>query len=680
MSRDPLGISRSMKGLALMRANPVSMSRVGVALSLTVVFFIAAVLYAPGLSGSFLFDDDRNILANARVQIESLSLGELKRAAFSMDSGPLARPLSMLSFAFDYYFHGLDPFYFKLTNLTIHLVTGLALFFTLRLLLELFRRRQGLLTESRRDWIALAITATWLLHPLNLTSVLYVVQRMNSLAGLFTFSSMVLYFYGRQRQFEHKSGWMFMAIAFGVTYPLGVLSKENALLLPVFLLLAEWLLLGFYAPGAHSRRGLIALFVITVGLPAVASFSFLALRFDWLLASYDPRTFDLWERLMTEARVVWFYLGLIALPKLSSLGLYHDDIAISRGLFDPPSTLWAILGLIILLAVSLRLRRRAPMVSFGILFFLAGHGMESTILPLEIAHEHRNYVPVIGILMTIFYYLLHTDLKPKFAALTRSAAFVFFIFMAGLTALRANAWGDPLHHVMLDAAYHPRSSRVNYETGRLYFTLIRKTKVLSEKEEFYKKAEHHFTRAYRNDDYHSGGLIVLLWLDGILGKPINQQRLATLQERLRHVPMSPHNAVSLRNLNQAQIEGDCPLPDGLLDSLFDSTLNNATLKGASRSILLTESLIRALKRRDMRRALELSKEAVDSYPPLPQLWLNRLTLLIDTGQIDEAQEVISKLNGLDLTRGEQESLFLHKTFLDQRRKNSVLPSDQQQNG
>ncbi|MGH8627615.1 MAG: hypothetical protein ACREYC_20875 [Gammaproteobacteria bacterium] len=248
-----------MKGLALVFANPVWRSRLGVGLTLTVVFFITAVLYARGFSGSFLFDDDINITANERVQIESLSSDALKQAAFSIKSGPLARPLSMLSFALNHYFHGLDPFYFKLTNLIVHLATGVALFFALRLLLELFRRRHRVLTASHRDWIALAVTAAWLLHPLNLTSVLYIVQRMTALAAMFSLLSLVLYLYGRLRQFEHKSAWIFIGIAFGVTYPLGVLSKENALLLPVFLLLAEWLLLGFHAPKTLTRRALMVL-------------------------------------------------------------------------------------------------------------------------------------------------------------------------------------------------------------------------------------------------------------------------------------------------------------------------------------------------------------------------------------------------------------------------------------
>ena len=127
---------------------------------------------------------------------------------------------------------------------------------------------------------------------------------------------------------------------------------------------------------------------------------------QWLWAGYDLRSFTLFERLLTEGRVLWFYLGLIVFPQLEHLGLYHDDIAISTGLFTPWTTLPALVGLAWLAFLSWWTRTRAPLVSFGIAWFLIGHAMESTVLPLEIAHEHRNYLPLLGILLAAAWVLL----------------------------------------------------------------------------------------------------------------------------------------------------------------------------------------------------------------------------------------------------------------------------------
>ena len=94
------------------------------AVALVATFFV----YQRGLSGPFLFDDGPNIVRNANLAIHDLSPASLTQAAWSGHSGPLLRPLSMMSFAANYYATGLDPYYFKLTNLVIHLFNGLGVF------------------------------------------------------------------------------------------------------------------------------------------------------------------------------------------------------------------------------------------------------------------------------------------------------------------------------------------------------------------------------------------------------------------------------------------------------------------------------------------------------------------------------------------------------------------------
>ena len=104
----------------------------------------------------------------------------------------------------------------------------------------------------------------------------------------------------------------------------------------------------------------------------------------WLWAGYELRSFTLLERLLTEARVLWFYLGLIVLPRFEAFGLYHDDISLSTGLLMPWTTLPALLGLAGLVGIAWHVRNRAPLLAFGIAWFLIGHSLESTVLPLEI--------------------------------------------------------------------------------------------------------------------------------------------------------------------------------------------------------------------------------------------------------------------------------------------------------
>ncbi|TLX79350.1 tetratricopeptide repeat protein, partial [Pseudomonas nicosulfuronedens] len=152
---------------------------------LSVVLF----LYAPGLHGDFEFDDSANIIDNNSLHITALDLKQLRAAAVSGDAGPTGRPLALISFALNIYFFGMQPFYFKLINVLIHLcnivlVAGLS---------SLILRRWYSLSARSGALAGLAVAALWGVHPINLTSILYVVQRMTSLSALFGFLAIYLY-------------------------------------------------------------------------------------------------------------------------------------------------------------------------------------------------------------------------------------------------------------------------------------------------------------------------------------------------------------------------------------------------------------------------------------------------------------------------------------------------------
>jgi hypothetical protein len=379
-----------------------------VALLLLLALTVTFLVYKPGMSGTFIFDDIPNIVNNADIAIQNIQPDTLRRAAFSSSSGPLLRPLSMLSFAANYLATEFDPYYFKMTNLVIHLINGVGIFLFSSLLLAIYRKR---FEPGLSAWhvlsVSLAVSAAWLLHPFNLTSVLYIVQRMTSLSALFCIWGLVFFVWGRTRLTEGKNGILPILISLFVFTPLAALSKETGALMPAFMLIIEITLFNFQTEKPSARRFLIGFFAVTVALPALAALAFLATHPTWLQAGYQGRNFTLPERVMTEARVLWFYLHQIVLPNVAEMGLFHDDIVNSQGLLTPVTTLLSIMGIALLLAVSWFARKKAPLITFGILFFLLGHVLESSVVPLEITHEHRNYLPMFGIVFVIFFYLLY---------------------------------------------------------------------------------------------------------------------------------------------------------------------------------------------------------------------------------------------------------------------------------
>lgn len=621
---------------------------------LLVALLAAVLVYRPGLNGPFVFDDGLNIASNQHLRLHNLSPENLTEAAFSIPNGLFRRPLSMLSFALNFHFDRdqIAPFpsafSFKVTNLAIHLLNGFAIFILTRLLVTLYReRRQPDLPTAYPEWLALAVSAAWLLHPLNLTGVLYVVQRMASLAALFTFIGLIFYLWGRARLYSGQRGGM-TAILVGllVFTPLALLSKENGILLPFFMLAAEVVLFRFETAQPVARRFLIVFFIICTLLPTVAIVGYLALHPDWLFGGYIRRDFTLPERLMTEARVVWFYLRLIVLPSTALMGVYHDDIAISRDLFNPVSTLPAILGIFTLLGCVWLLYRRQPLIALGILFFLIGHSLESTFFPLELVHEHRNYLPMFGILLAFFHLLLNplhavTTMLPRRAL----ASLLVALFAAG-TFSRASAWANPYNLWSAEVEHHPSSTRANTAMGDFYADAL--TFDPAEKATNYELARHYYEQATALKSENINGLVGLILLSELHGKPVEKAWLSELTRRLEHEVISANTNDRLMSLAICQTKESCPLNADEIDQLLHAPLRNPNVTGRDKALIYSSLTFYFLNiTHDHTAALEATRHAIELDPQdlNHRLWL--VTILIAMHRPDEAHEQIALLKQID---------------------------------
>lgn len=577
---------------------------------LSLAFFV----YLPGTTGYFLFDDTINIVENTRIKIQSLDFQTLKQAALSGDAGILGRPLSVLSFAVNYYFNGLSPYHFKLTNIVIHLLNGICIYALTLLILETCRQRDLTgFSPAYARWISLAVASAWLLHPLNLTGVLYIVQRMTSMATLFTLLGLIFYLHGRQQLASGKYGWGWIIASFALFTPLAALSKENGALLPAFMLLVEFIFFRLQAPSAGARRTLIALFSISVLLPVAALTLYSILNPAWLTGGYSLRDFTLTERLMTEARVIWFYMQTILAPNLSQLGMYHDDIPISRGLFEPASTLFACIGILLLAVLAFLLRKRHPIAGFGILFFLVGHSIESSAIALELAHEHRNYLPIYGLLLILFYYLLY-PLRHTQSLKARQMLAVFFVLMlGGLTFMRATQWGDPVLMKEKEVAHHPNSIRANIAMGAFYAVMPPSSQ--AEAENFYQGAYAYYAKAAELAPSDTLGLFGLIELNSKRKLPIDESWVHALADRIERFHFSPSTGNSLASLEKCMIIGSCTISPEITEALIQAALRNPTLQGKAKTQVLfvwSDFLFRIKQNRDA--AAKAAHEAAASFP------------------------------------------------------------------
>jgi hypothetical protein len=630
--------------------------------SIIIILAITFFVYHRGLFGTFALDDYHNITDNAHIAISDLKPDSLKGAAFSYGRGLFRRPVSMLSFAANYYATGFHPFYFKITNLAIHLLNGIAIFLLTSLLFGIYRKRiNRALPLTHTQWISLAIAAAWLLHPFNLTSVLYVVQRMTSLAAFFSIWGLTLFVWGRTRLYEGKNGAALILGSLLLFTPLAALSKENGALLPLLMFIIEFTLFNFQAEKQAARRFLAAFYTLTIAAPIVVLLAYTLIHPTWLVNTYQTRDFTLSERLMTEARVLWFYMRQIVLPNNAQMGLFHDDIAISHDLLQPVSTLFSIIGVLALIVVALFARKKAPLFACGILFFFAGHTLESTVWPLEIAYEHRNYLPMYGLLLILFYYLLYPLHYAKNLRLRQVVAMLLIGLFAFNTHSRANRWANPFDLAQSEVQHHPNSLRANAEVANVYSTLTSTDSKAMEA--YYLLARRHYENMSNIDANDIYGLVGLIILNASRGKPIEPAWISTLKNRLEHAPTIPVTiGHQLEGLITCQMNKLCNFTHAEIEGLVQAPMHNRTVTGLRRAAVFSAFGYYLVNvKQDYPAALAALRETVELAPLEIPYRLTFASFLSALDYASEAKEQLDIVKSLD-------KLNIHTAEIEEQRK------------
>lgn len=531
---------------------------------LPVVLAGIGLVYLPNLSGAFVLDDYPNFVANPAARPSSLDPAEWLDALLSGRAGPSGRPIAMLSFALnDYPGGGLEPARFKAVNLFLHLLCGLLAW---RLVLGLLRRLPHC-PEATARFAAAGAAAIWVLHPIHLTVVLYAVQRMAALSALFCLAGMWCYLSGRVLLARGRRGAVWrIAAAFLLCTPLAALSKENGVLLPVYLLLIE---LFFFRAGELARRPrmlLRAAFACAVILPAAAAGAWLGSH--WHALEVGPtRAYEYGPglRLLTEARILWQYLGMILIPAAHRFTLFHDQVAVSHSLFSPWTTLPAALGIAGLAVACGWLRGRAPVAGFGIALFLAGHLLESTVLPLEPMFEHRNYLPSLGPLCIVAYTLSRSRRARATLQWGRIALPVLAAACAVVAWPRAEAWGRGVPHMTLyELRHHPRSPGLHRELAAYYVDLLERQPGSEDAARLYRLAVHHLRRCAAEEPRYPSCIGYQVYSAMAHGRPVDPAWLDQIAALLQDAPLRPMDVHVLGWLIHS-CEQDCSGHDRRMD-------------------------------------------------------------------------------------------------------------------
>ncbi|NID16760.1 hypothetical protein HBF32_14900 [Luteibacter yeojuensis] len=532
---------------------------------------VTTAIYAPGLKGGFLFDDYPNIVDNPAVQPKEASLASLVAAAFSSPSSELKRPLASLTFAANFLMTGMDAGAMKLTNLVIHLANGMLLFALLRVLLS----ASGLaFVESRLRWLAAAMTLAWLLLPINLTSVLYVVQRMEALANLFVLLGLLGYASVRTGT---SSGWHHIAKAIAwIALPamVGVLAKETAILLPLYAALLEAIVFRFRWRDGTIARSLGWAFACLLVPPLLIAAAWLGPQVLNPL-TWTTRDFTLATRLLSEPRILVDYLHWTVFPTERGLSFYHDDFVQSTGWFTPWTTVPSMAFLALLASSGWILRHKRPIFALGIAWFFACHTLTGTVLPLELVYEHRNYFASIGVVMAV------TDIflwafksipphmrKRRYAVVL--ASFVAATWSAYITASTSAAWSTSLGLAEELAARGPESPRAQYELGRAYIIASH-----------YDRNSIYTRLAYEPLEYAASlpasSILpqqALIFMNSRMNLPVKDEWWASMVQKLEARPATVQDESSLDSLSVCLRQSLCKFPSDRLSAAFSAALSH----------------------------------------------------------------------------------------------------------
>jgi Tfp pilus assembly protein PilF len=372
------------------------------------------IAWSNSLGSGFHFDDSV-IFTNPWILSSGFGLD-----IFRLDQ---TRPLTYLTFHWNYLLDGEHPFLYHLVNLLLHAANSI-------LMLKLARKFVSPFTAG-------CVAVLFALHPLQTESVTYVFARSTLLSTHFALWTLWFYLGGK---------YLESALIFGVS----LLAKEETIALPGFLLLLEL----FQQRPASSRR--IGYFALLAGFAALA-----AGRLFYLIhiSPADPgvgrvRGITTGSYLLTQSRVIWIYLRLLVAP----VGLNLDrDVRLSTGLFSPWTTLPAIVALLTLIAALawFAWRKRSAAALWGLGYFVLILPGSSIVAQADLMFEHRTYLPTVGVLVALGFVLERIP-RPK---LTITFAVLVPVMLAG-TILRNADWYDEKTFWADAAEKSPRKGRV----------------------------------------------------------------------------------------------------------------------------------------------------------------------------------------------------------------------------
>lgn len=603
-------------------------------LTIISIFFLVLIgttwIYWSGLHGAYLLDDTPNLSSLEDFNESSDKFTDIVRFSTEGVASRLGRPVSLVTFALQTHYWQGSVWHFRYINLMIHLLNGILVFWILICLTRIMA-----LPEKRGLWLALLTASLWLLHPFQVSTVLYIIQRMAELSVLFTLAALLIYVRSRQRfaegQLTPTAFWIWISIGIGLGGLLATLSKENGVLLVLYVLVLEATVLR-RLPKPRYWQIWCGLFLY---LPILVLASYFIWNLEGLLKGYDIRHFTMGERLLTQTRILTEYLFKILIPQPHTYGLFQDDYTVSRSLLTPPTTVIAVGFIALMVTAALFWRKTYPVFALGVLWFLAGHLLESSFIGLMLYFEHRNYLPMLGILFAAIYGVFWVFDSMQDAVLRKTAislAALCLIFFPAVTWLETDLWGKPLVQAKVWAEDHPLSRQAQSHAAAIFGEVG----LVQETEKYYL----HMVKVFPED---SGPYI--LWLSGTC---LNQDMpLPNIPEVMRHLSTTQGDNAMINGLNtlvEQYGSGHCTRLKAETIEIVLKTLteNQKILNNYRKSLYQLYARFYSFQKR-YAEAIQMADKSLSLFPNNKHLRLQLIVWQLMMGRYAEALDEIAQI-------------------------------------
>jgi len=401
-------------------------------ISLILIIILGFAAYGNSLGGKFIWDDEVLVKDNLYIR----SYANLPKI-FSEDIGAggkrsfyFFRPIQMLTFMVDYSVWGLKVTGYHLTNLLLHIIAALLLFWLINLLFG--------------DWLLGFLTAAlFTVHPLFTAVVSYISGRADSLVLIFLLASFISYI--RYLKLKTPSAYIVTLLS----YTLSLLSKEFSLFFFAILLLYHY---------SFKKKLNLKIFLPIAGLALIYTIIRLTLLKSLLPPALSSTT--LIQRIPGFFAALAVYFKLLILP--FNLRMEYGLKVFS---FSDPQVVLGMALFLFLLIYALRKRNIDKLGFFAIGWFFITILPVSNIFPINAyMAEHWMYLPAIGIFLITARGLSKLCRAKNFKVPAIIIIACVLIFYSLLTARQNNYWQDP-------SAFYKRTLKYEPENSRMYYNL-----------------------------------------------------------------------------------------------------------------------------------------------------------------------------------------------------------------